>query len=165
MRGAIEGIAPQLQPVAHSLMQVREEVDALDRTLTSAELHQKPFGAASLAFHLRHMAGSLGRLLTYARGESLNELQLQQLRDEPKVTDAGRDDLVAATLAALDSALLEVRAWSQRTGELFAAREVGRQRLPSTVIGLLFHAAEHSQRHAGQIATTTRIVLAARGLA
>ena len=32
---------------------------------------------------------------------------------------------------------------------------------PSTVIGLLFHAAEHTQRHAGQIATASRLGLAA----
>jgi len=40
------------------------------------------------------------------------------------------------------------------------ARAVGRQRLPSTVIGLLVHAAEHTTRHAGQIITTAKIVTA-----
>jgi uncharacterized damage-inducible protein DinB len=30
--------------------------------------------------------------------------------------------------------------------------------LPSTVLGLLFHAAEHTTRHAGQIATLVRVV-------
>lgn len=165
MRGAIEGIAPQLQPVVHSLMQVREEVEALDHTLTADELHRKPLGVASVAFHLRHIAGSLDRLLTYARRDSLSEMQLQQLRDESKDTDAGRDEMVEVARAALDRALGDVRRWSQRSGELFEAREVGRQRLPSTVFGLLVHAAEHAQRHSGQITTTVRIVLAARGRA
>lgn len=162
MRGAIAGIAPQLQPVAHSLLQVIEEVEALDSALTSSELHARPFGVASLAFHLRHMAGSLDRLLTYARGESLSDRQLEWLREESRVTDETRDDLVGVARVALNRALDQVRAWSQRPNELFDPREVGRQRLPSTVLGLLVHAAEHAQRHSGQIATTVRIVRASR---
>ena len=40
-------------------------------------------------------------------------------------------------------------------------RLVGRAALPSTVRGLLFHGAEHTQRHVGQVITTAKIV---RGL-
>jgi uncharacterized damage-inducible protein DinB len=39
-------------------------------------------------------------------------------------------------------------------------RGVGRKQIPSTVIGLLFHAAEHVQRHVGQLIVTARILKA-----
>ena len=160
MRGAIDGIAPALQPVAHSLLQVREEVLALAATLTLAQASARPFGAASIEFHLRHIAGSLDRLLTYARGETLSEQQLAALSSESAPNASDVEALAAIATDAIDRALDEIREWSTRESQLFDARSVGRQRLPSTVIGLLFHAAEHAQRHAGQIATTARITSA-----
>lgn len=162
MRGAVLGIAPVLQPVAHSLLQIREEIATLDASLTRDELRDTPHGVASIDFHVRHLAGSLDRLFTYARGEGLNDAQLAALRAESSALGADRDALVSIALAAIDRALDEVRSWSERSDELLSPRSVGRQRLPSTVLGLLFHAAEHAQRHAGQMATTVRILLSRR---
>jgi uncharacterized damage-inducible protein DinB len=144
--------------VAHSLLQCREEVDAKLSTLDPAQLVARPGGAASIAFHLTHAVGSLDRLLTYARGEQLSDAQLVALRAESAVEVQPLD---AATLAhrfasAVERALAQVR--DTPAGELLDRREVGRGRLPSTVIGLLFHAAEHTQRHVGQAVTTARIV-------
>ena len=56
---------------------------------------------------------------------------------------------------ALDAALAQLR--TTREEELLAPHEVGRARAPSTTLGLHFHGAEHSARHAGQIVTLVRV--------
>jgi hypothetical protein len=56
----------------------------------------------------------------------------------------------------IDEALNQLRRTPVES--LGAAREVGRAKLPSTVLGLLFHAAEHTSRHVGQLITTLKIV-------
>jgi uncharacterized damage-inducible protein DinB len=157
LRGPVDGVPPLLQPVAHALLQVREEVDALVAPLTPAQIWQQPAGAASIGFHLRHAGGSLDRLFTYARGEVLNEAQKAALAREGERSDTlTAEELLAAFDAIVESALDQLRATD--AGRLLEARGVGRAQLPSTVLGLLFHAAEHTQRHAGQIATTRRMV-------
>jgi len=157
LRGPLDGFARELMPVAHSLAQVREEVSTVAGRLTHEQLWKRPAGAASVGFHLKHLAGSLDRLLTYARGDRLTESQLAALDDEAR----GNEDAVALTagaMATIERALEQVRATP--VAALFDVREVGRGRLPSTVVGLLFHAAEHAQRHAGQALTTAKIVSA-----
>jgi hypothetical protein len=158
LRGPIEDVAPLLQPVAHSLLQCRLEVRAIVPSLTVAQLWTWPGGAAPAGYHVRHAVGSLDRLLTYARGEQLSRDQLAALREEarPDERDGIQDALVAEFDTAVEGALLQVRATDPST--LLEAREVGRARLPSTVLGLLFHAAEHTQRHVGQLVTTAKIV-------
>ena len=158
LRGPIPGIPAFLQPVAHSLLQSREELSALLPRLTDEQIRERPSGAASVGFHVRHAAGSLDRLCTYARGEGLTPAQLDALGREAQsdpAPDAGAT-LLAAFEAEVDRALEQLRNTSDAT--LLDRREVGRGRLPSTTIGLLFHAAEHTQRHAGQAVTTARIV-------
>jgi hypothetical protein len=158
LRGPVPDVVPLLQPVAHSLLQSRAEVrDALS-PLSAALVWERPGGAASLGYHARHAVGSLDRLLTYARGEQLTRAQVGALATEGRV-DGGSD--IAATLiaefdAAVEHALLQIGSTTEST--LLEPREVGRARLPSTVIGLLFHAAEHTQRHVGQLVTTAKIV-------
>lgn len=157
LRGPVDGIAPLLQPVAHSLLQCREEVAAYAGSLTSEQLFARPGGAASIGFHVRHAAGSLDRLFTYARGEALSPEQMAWLRTEGDV-DPGADaaaTLVAVFDAAVENALAQLRATDERT--LLDGRGVGRAQLPSTVLGLLFHAAEHTQRHMGQMVTTIKV--------
>jgi uncharacterized damage-inducible protein DinB len=158
LRGPIDGIAPLLQPVAHSLLQCRNEVHATLPSLDAAAVWARPGGAASAGYHVRHAIGSLDRLLTYARGEPLSEAQLAALRGERRADerDGIQDALAAEFDAAVERALAQVRATDPAT--LLDAREVGRARLPSTVIGLLFHAAEHTQRHVGQLVTTAKIL-------
>jgi hypothetical protein len=160
LRGPIEHVAPLLQPVAHSLLQCRQEVRATLPTLKPSTVWSRPGGAASAGYHVRHAIGSLDRLLTYARGEPLSAAQLAALREEgrPDERDGIQDALVAEFDAAVERALAQVRATDPST--LLQPREVGRARLPSTVVGLLFHAAEHTQRHAGQLVTTAKVVRA-----
>ena len=127
-------------------------------SLPAAHAWVKPGGAASVGFHLVHAARSIDRLTTYARGEMLNEAQLRALkaeerleRDAPPVQQAADE-----AIAAIDRALDQLRTTPEAT--LTEARQVGRKGLPSTVIGLLVHTAEHTTRHIGQALTTAKIL-------
>jgi uncharacterized damage-inducible protein DinB len=126
--------------------------------LTPDQLWARPGGTAAIGFHLAHLPGSLDRLVTYSRGESLSPDQLARLAAERTVHDdrpsLGR--LLETFQATLDSAIEHLRRVPEDA--LLTRREVGRKRLPSTTLGLIFHAAEHSARHAGQIVTLTRVV-------
>jgi hypothetical protein len=159
LRGdVVDGVPPLLQPVAHSLLQSREDVDALLSGLPAGDIWRARNGAATVGFHVLHAFGSLDRLFTYARGALLSEAQLLVLKQETQPdSELTADDLIAAFDAAVTRALDQLRDTDESM--LTAPRAVGRGRLPSTVIGLLFHAAEHAQRHVGQ-ATSTRKLLA-----
>ncbi|MDT0630224.1 DinB family protein [Rubrivirga litoralis] len=159
LRGPLPGVPDLLQPVAHALVQAREEVPEYAADVGGAALWARPAGRASVGFHLQHLAGVLDRLLTYARGEALTEAQLAALAAEgkprPALTTGG---LVGAFEDAVDRALAQLRATNPAT--LLDARAVGRDRIPSTVLGLLVHAAEHTQRHVGQLLVTAAVVTA-----
>jgi hypothetical protein len=75
LRGPIPGIAPVLQPAAHAFVMAREDVEAAVSGLAEDQIWARPAGIASLGFHLAHLAGSTDRLLTYARGEALSDVQ------------------------------------------------------------------------------------------
>ena len=156
-RGPIEGIPGVLQPVAHILLQVRESVFEIVEPLTEQQWNARPGGVASAAFHVRHIAGVIDRLFTYARGKALSAEQLAAIQEE------GRELLAADVAPALrllservDAALAELRSIDVTTLSDF--RGVGRAQLPSTVIGCLVHGAEHAMRHVGQLSVTARIV-------
>ena len=154
LRGPLAGFEPVLMPAAHALVQAREDIQpAADAT--AGQIWERPGGAASAGFHLQHLAGSLDRLLTYARGESLNEAQRASLAGEGTPGEHP-GALVAAASQAIDAALDQLRHTAPET--LFDVRAVGRARLPATVLGLLFHAAEHTTRHVGQLITTLKVV-------
>lgn len=160
LRGPLPDVPPFLQPVAHALLQAVEDVRRTVDPLTVAQLWARPGGAPSVGFHVRHAAGSLDRLFTYARGEGLSAEQRAFLAGEG---EPGSPPLDAAALASaferqVDQALAQLRATPEST--LLDPRGVGRLQLPSTVLGLLVHTAEHTQRHVGQIITTAKIVKA-----
>ena len=162
LRGPVPGIAPVLQPAAHALLQVEEDVVPLVTDLTNEQLWARPGGVASIGFHLKHLPGSLDRLLTYARGEQLSPRQMEYLAAERTVHD-DRPDLESLTTGlrtGLDAAVEFLR--NVPDASVFAPREVGRQKRPSTTLGLIVHAAEHSSRHAGQIVTLSGVVRSAR---
>ena len=161
LRGPLPGIPSLLQPVAHSLLQCREELTKALAGRTPEQIGQRAGSAASIGFHARHAAGSLDRLFTYARGEQLSAAQLAALAAESTPLDmpTAAAALTAAFEAAVEHALEQLRETSDAS--LLDAREVGRAKLPSTVIGLLFHAAEHTQRHVGQLVTTRKILVIA----
>jgi hypothetical protein len=145
-------------PVAHTLVQAREDIAIAAAGASDAELWARPGGAASAGFHLRHLAGSLERLLTYARGEKLSPAQLAVLGREGE-PGAHAGQLVAEAQATIDRALRQLQQTPPDSyGQI---RPVGRALLPATVLGLIVHAAEHTSRHAGQFITTLKI---ARGL-
>ena len=155
LRGPLPGYAPMLMPVAHALLQAREDIERVAGQVTDEELWRRPGPVAPAGYHLQHLAGSLDRLLTYARGEALSAAQRAALEQEG-TPGPPASVLVPAVLARIDRSLDQVR---HTQGEsLGAAREVGRARLPSTVVGLLFHAAEHTSRHVGQLITTLKVV-------
>ena len=157
LRGPVVGVPTPLQPVAHALMQALEESEAAIAGLDTRLIWEGPPGAATIGFHLRHMAGSLSRLLTYARGAALSETQRAALRAEKEATpDVSAAALHEMLVAQVDRALDQLRATSE--AELDEPRFVGRDRLPSSVRGLLHHAGEHSARHAGQIVTTAKVL-------
>lgn len=150
-------------PAAHCLLQCREEISAVASDLSAEQLWARPGGVAPVGFHLRHIVGSLDRLLTYARGAQLGSEQRRALAAETSPGDPGDSSVTAASLvadveAAIDSAVATLRATSE--SDLLLPRSVGRAALPSTVLGLLFHSAEHTHRHTGQIVTTAKIVRA-----
>ena len=153
-RGPIDGYPALLMPVAHSLLQVKEDLDALAPTLSDANLWERPSGAASIGFHLRHISGSTDRLMTYARGDALTPAQLDAAKLESVETPA-LQQVVAEVHASLDRALAQVAGTDP--ARLLDGRTVGRAGLPSNVLGLLFHVAEHATRHMGQAVTTARI--------
>jgi uncharacterized damage-inducible protein DinB len=163
LRGPVPGVPVLLQPAAHAFQMSIEDCEAAAAALTDEQLWAAPSGAASVAFHLRHLAGSTDRLLTYARGATLSEAQRAALAaesgdSEPRPTAAA---LLAAWRAGVDSAIAQLAATTDAM--LSEPRAVGRAQLPSTVIGLLFHAAEHASRHTGQVVTTARIVRGGSG--
>jgi uncharacterized damage-inducible protein DinB len=158
LRGPLPDLAPALMPAAHALVQVREDLATALAGASSDELWTRPGGAASAGFHVRHLAGSLERLLTYARGERLTPAQVAALGREGE-PGASAEALLAEATAAVERALDQLR--QTHSEQLAETRTVGRQALPATVLGLLAHAAEHASRHTGQLITTLKIV---RGL-
>jgi uncharacterized damage-inducible protein DinB len=158
LRGPLPDIPELLQPVAHALLQAREEVATLMEGFEEERLWTRPGGVASVGFHLQHLTGVLDRLFTYARGEQLTAAQLNYLESEGRPDpDLRSSDLVFAFHEQVDRALEALRKVDETT--LTEARTVGRGKLPSTVLGLLFHAAEHVQRHVGQLLVTVRAKL------
>lgn len=156
LRGAVAGIAPVLQPAAHALIQAREDIAALAPAVAPEALWRED-GAATAGFHAVHLAGALDRLLTYARGETLDDSQKTAARSEATPQPALDGAALAGIVnAAVERALAQLRATP--ADRVFDERKVGRAGLPSTVLGLLFHAAEHSTRHSGQFITTVKLL-------
>ena len=160
LRGPLHGVPPLLQPAAHAFLMAREDVTAAVDGLSIEQLWRQPGGVAPAGFHLAHLAGSTDRLLTYARGEALSNIQRDTLERERSLSAIrpALTELVAAWHTAVADALQQLSSTSESS--LLEPRVVGRARLPSTVLGLLFHAAEHASRHTGQIVTTARLVRA-----
>lgn len=157
LRGPVPGVPPLLQPAAHALQQAVEDVRAAVASLEGAALWASPGGgAASAGWHVLHAGGALDRLLTYARGASLDDRQRAALAAEKAPEPVDGATLLAGFEARIDAALAQLRATPEAM--LAEPRAVGRAQLPSNVLGLLFHAAEHTQRHVGAIVTTARVV-------
>lgn len=157
LRGPVAGVSAQLQPVAHALVQAIEDAERLTAGVSTTAAWTSPGGAATIGFHLRHAAGSLDRLLTYARGEALTDVQRAALAAEKEPTpDVHVAELVRTLRDTVERAMAQLR--STATDTLDDVRMVGRAGHPSTVRGLLHHAGEHTVRHIGQVATTIKVL-------
>lgn len=143
-------------------MNAKEQVEGAIEGLKAEQLAARPGGAASIAWHVMHATGSLDRLFTYARGETLSEIQRVSLAAEQQAakSPANAAGLIADFAMSVERAIGQLRATDEST--LLELREVGRARLPSNVLGLLFHGGEHTARHAGQVVTTAKFVSEAR---
>lgn len=158
LRGPVPEVHPLLQPVAHALLQAREEVTGILQDFPENLVWERPVGLASPGFHLQHLSGVLDRLFTYARAENLQEAQLLALKKEgqPGYPLPSGQDLLAAFASQVEVALAQLRATD--ITQLTAVRTVGRAQVPSTMLGLYFHAAEHTMRHLGQLLVTARVL-------
>lgn len=155
LRGPIAGLHPALMPVFHSFAQVREDLAKHTAGLTDEQVWRKPKDAPSLGFQLRHITGSVDRLVTYLMGGQVSQEQLNFLRKESE-QGATLSELLDGVDASLRAAEAKIRTIPMES--LFESRAVGRKLLPTTVIGLLVHTAEHTQRHLGQAITTAKWV-------
>jgi uncharacterized damage-inducible protein DinB len=159
LRGPVPGISPILQPAVHALLQARDEINELMSQFPPDKIWERPAGVASAAFHLQHIRGVLDRLFTYAEGKLLSPEQLSQLKEEGKHVENGPtlQSLLDSLNRQVDESVEKMKRMEDRL--LTEERAVGRAQLPSTVLGLLFHAAEHTMRHNGQLLVTVKVVL------
>jgi hypothetical protein len=159
LRGTMTEVPTVARAVLHALELGREDVNRWCESLSEADLYARPFDLAPIAFHLRHIARSLDRLLAYAEGHQLTESQITALRGEMAI-GANREALFVEFNQGLQ--LAEQRVRSLAAGDLDQHRGVGKKQLPTSVGGLLVHVADHTQRHVGQIVTTAKILLAGK---
>ncbi len=159
LRGTFTELPAVPRGVLHALQSAQEDAHKWCGALADAQIHLRPAGLPSVAFHLRHMAGSLDRLLTYAEGHSLSEAQAQTLKAESQASRTTTE-----VLAELDTAIINAgaRVRSLAFEDLDRPRAIGQKQLPSTLGGLLVHLADHTQRHAGQAITTAKLVSATK---
>jgi uncharacterized damage-inducible protein DinB len=160
LRGTHRDLDAVVRQVVHALELASEDVNHWCAALNDEEMNARPMGLTPLAYHLRHIPRSLDRLLSYAEGTQLDETQLAALKSE---LDAGaaKTELMREFESGLSSATQRILAF--RPEQYNAERAVGRKMLPTTVGGLLVHCADHTQRHTGQIVTTTKVLIGLRG--
>ena len=159
LRGSLLELNPLQRGVFHALELATEDVARWCEGLSAEEMEARPFGMAPVGFHVRHIARSLDRLLTYAEGSTLTKRQMERLSTE--MDSGGRDRTMAEFAEGMEVAIMRVRQFSPES--YGAARGVGRKMLPTTVGGLLVHCAEHTSRHVGQVVTTAKVVVGMRG--
>lgn len=157
-RGPLADLESLLQPVGHAILQAQEELHEYLNDFPDQLLWIKPAGMASVGFHLQHLSGVLDRVFTYARSEGLTSFQFEQLEEEGKDSENGYS--VRALIDRFDFqvtvAMKQLRETDINT--LTEFKGIGRAGLPSTVMGLLFHGAEHTMRHLGQLMVTAAVV-------
>ena len=156
LRGPLTDVPALLQPVAHALLQAREEIVELMHGFSEELLWERPAGLASPGFHLQHLSGVINRLFSYAKGHQLNQQQLEYLAAEGKPGEWTVASVVDLFSQQVDDAIHQLSETDEAI--LTDARGVGRVQLPSTVIGLYVHAAEHTMRHLGQLLVTVKVL-------
>jgi len=162
LSGTHANVPAVARAVLHALDLAIEDITKWTAGLTDAEVHSQPLGLPSLAFHLRHIARSTDRILTYAEGGRLSAEQLRVL----KIEQSGEGDpeslaaLIAEVEVSFSYAADRIRVLA--AGNYDTSRGVGRKQLPTSLGGALIHVADHTQRHTGQIVTTAKVIKALR---
>ncbi|MGH9692266.1 MAG: DinB family protein [Candidatus Acidiferrales bacterium] len=157
LRGTLSEVSPVQRAVLHALQLAKEDLERWCASLTDEQLCARPAGMAPVAFHLRHIARSIDRLLTYAEGRLLEPAQIAALKAEMD-SGAKGSELFGELVSALEQAAARIRRFGE--AQLSEPRKVGARGLPTTVAGLLVHVADHTQRHVGQAITTAKFVVA-----
>lgn len=161
LRGTLTDLPAIHRAVIHALELAYEDIDKWCGELSDTELNARVSGIAPIAFHLKHIGGSMDRLLTYAEGSRLTPEQIAAVKSEADVAANGKE-IFAELRAAFERSAHRVRVLA--SANLEDARAVGGKQLPTSIGGLLVHVADHTQRHVGQAITTAKIVRAARNL-
>jgi uncharacterized damage-inducible protein DinB len=160
MRGTHAEVPAVGRAVLHALELALDDITKWTEGLTDAEVHAQPLGLPSVAFHLRHIARSVDRLLTYAEGGQLSAEQLAALKSE-QAGEESLAELIAEVEISFSNADTRIRTLASADFNTF--RGVGRKQLPTSIGGALVHTADHTQRHVGQVVTTAKVLKALRG--
>jgi len=158
LRGTLTDVDAVRRAVLHALELAAEDVARWCDGLNGEQMEERPLGLPPVGFHLRHIARSLDRLLTYAENQQLSERQLMLLKTEDKAVD--REATLMELAESIEVSTKRVLSFSEKSYD--QPRFVGRKKLPTTVGGLLIHCADHTQRHVGQAITTAKFVIASR---
>jgi hypothetical protein len=154
LRGPLAGVHPLVAPALYAYAQAREDLIHWTEGLTDEQIWLRPHDLAPVGFQLRHIAGSVERLTTYLRGDQLTPSQLDAIHHEMD-PGAGRATLLSEVNEALDKSEQVILALDPAM--FTEPRSVGRKQLPTTVIGLVVHLAEHTQRHVGELIVTAKL--------
>ena len=159
LRGTHAEVHAAARAVLHALDLALDDLTKWTADLTDAEVRSEPLGLTPIAFHLRHIARSTDRILTYAEGNQLTPEQIAALKAEQ-----GGEPALAELLAEVESSFANAaeRIRALANADLNAFRGVGRKQLPTSVGGALIHVADHTQRHVGQVVTTAKVLKAGR---
>jgi uncharacterized damage-inducible protein DinB len=155
LQGTLKELPAVPRAVLHALELARQDLRRWCGDIDEGTLNASPQGLSSVGFHIRHIARSIDRLLTYAEGKQLNDAQIEALKTELSEHSRTRE-LFAELDSALASAAQRIRALDP--AGLEEPRKVGRSELPTTLGGLLVHVADHTQRHVGQAVTTAKFL-------
>src|SRR5215467_1515021 len=157
LRGTLAEVPAVGRAVLHALQAAQEDLIKWCGAFDKQQLNARPNGVASVAFHIRHIARSIDRLLTYAEGRQLDEKQMAVLRTELD-PGASPEELFQELYRSIAKAEMQIRILAG--SDLATSRVVGRKELPTTLAGLLVHVADHTQRHVGQAIATAKFILA-----
>jgi len=159
MSGSHTDVPAVGRAVLHALELALDDLTKWTAGLTDAEVHAHPLGLPSVAFHLKHIARSVDRILSYAEGSQLSAEQLVVLKTEQS-GDEGLAALLAEVEVSFSNAAERVRVLATADFETF--RGIGRKQLPASLGGALIHVADHTLRHVGQVVTTAKVLVALR---
>jgi uncharacterized damage-inducible protein DinB len=159
LRGTHTDVRAVGRAVLHALELALDDIRKWIDGLTDAELHAQPLGLTSVAFHIKHIARSIDRILTYAEGSQLTSEQLSAMKAESSGTET-LQDLLTELEASCSNAAGRIRTIA--ASDYDQPRGVGRKALPTSMGGALIHVADHAQRHTGQVVTTAKVLKAMR---